>query len=157
MSLEIYRKRCLFDDLQTQMWIYRLFFKVFFVMQDSKYVFFFIWLHYSRWPTRSRDIASLRMLTMACGIRWWHYSDVIISVMASQFTGLSIVYSTVCWGADQRKHQSSASLAFVRWIHRWPVNSTHKWPVTRKMFPFDDVIMNYKIECIFVRPMLELI
>ena len=41
----------------------------------------------------------------------------------------------------QRKHQSSASLAFVRWIHRWPVNSPHKGPVTRKMFPFDDVIM----------------
>ena len=39
------------------------------------------------------------------------------------------------------KHQRSASLAFVRGIHRWPVNSPHKWPVTRKMFPFDDVIM----------------
>ena len=39
------------------------------------------------------------------------------------------------------KHQSSASLAFVRGINRWPVNSPHKWPVTWKMFPFDDVIM----------------
>ena len=47
----------------------------------------------------------------------------------------------VCSGADQRKHQSSASLAFVRGIHRSPVNSAHKGPVTRKMFPFDDVIM----------------
>ena len=45
------------------------------------------------------------------------------------------------WGADQRKHQSSASPAFVRGIHRWSVNSPHKRPVTRKMFPFDDVIM----------------
>ena len=45
--------------------------------------------------------------------------------------------------ADQRKHQSSASLAFVWGIHRGPVNSPHKWPVARKMFPFDDVIMNY--------------
>ena len=44
-------------------------------------------------------------------------------------------------GADQRKHQSSASLAFLRGIHRWPVNSPHKWPVTRKMFLIDDVIM----------------
>ena len=52
----------------------------------------------------------------------------------------TIVYSTVYSGADQRKHQSSASLAFVRRIHRWPVNSPHKEPVTRKMFPFDDVI-----------------
>ena len=42
--------------------------------------------------------------------------------------------------ADQRKHQSSASLAFVWGIHRWPVNFPHKGPVTRKMFPFDDVI-----------------
>ena len=46
-----------------------------------------------------------------------------------------------CSGADQRKHQSSVSLAFVRGIHRWSGNSPHKWPVTWKMFPFDDVIM----------------
>ena len=69
------------------------------------------------------------------------YSDVIMGAMASQITSLTIVYSTVYSGADQRKHQSSASLAFVRGIHRWPVYSPHKWPVTRKMFPFDDVII----------------
>ena len=62
--------------------------------------------------------------------------------MAPEITSLTIVYSTVYSGADQRKHQSSASLAFVREIHRGPVNSPHKWPVTRKMFQFDDVIMN---------------
>ena len=44
--------------------------------------------------------------------------------------------------ADQRKHQSSASLDFVRRIHWWPMNSPHKGPVTRKMFPFDDVIVH---------------
>ena len=70
-----------------------------------------------------------------------HYNDVIMVMMASQITSLTIVYSTVYSGADQRKHQSSASLAFVRGIHRWPVNSLHKWPATREMFPFDDVIM----------------
>ena len=43
--------------------------------------------------------------------------------------------------ANQWKHQTSASLAFVRGIHRGPLNSPYKWPVTRKMFPFDDVIM----------------
>ena len=58
-----------------------------------------------------------------------------------QITSLTIVYSTVYSAADQRKHQSSASLAFVRGIHRGPVSSPHKWPVTRKMFLFDDVIM----------------
>ena len=70
-----------------------------------------------------------------------HYNDVIMGAIASQITSLTIVYSTVYSGADKRKHQSSASLVFVRGIHRGPVNSPHKWPVTRKMFPFDDVIM----------------
>ena len=60
---------------------------------------------------------------------------------ASLITNFRIVYSTVYSDADQRKHQSSASLAFVRGINRGPVNSPHKWPVMRKMFPFDDVFM----------------
>ena len=59
-----------------------------------------------------------------------------MSAMASQIIGISIVYSTVCSGADQRKHQSPASLACVG-----DVNSPHKWPVTRKGSTFDDVIM----------------
>ena len=70
-----------------------------------------------------------------------HYNDIIMKAMASQITSLTIVYSSVYSGADQRKHQSSASLAFVWGIHRGPVNSPHKGPVTRKMFPSDDVIM----------------
>ena len=65
-----------------------------------------------------------------------------MGAMASQITSLTIVYSTVYWGADQRKYQSSALLAFVRGIHQWLVNSPHKGPVTWKMFPFDDIIMN---------------
>ena len=64
-----------------------------------------------------------------------------MGAIASQITSLTIVFSTVYADTDQRKHQSSASLAFVRGIHRRPVNSPHKGPVTRKMFPFDDVIM----------------
>ena len=65
-----------------------------------------------------------------------HYNDVIMTTIASQITSLTVVYSTVYSDADQRKHQSSASLAFVWGIHRdrWPVNSPHKGPVTRKMF-----------------------
>ena len=70
-----------------------------------------------------------------------HYNDVIMSAMVSQITSLMIIYSTVYSGTDQRKHQSSVSLAFVRGIHQWPVNSLHKRPVTQEMFPFDDVIM----------------
>ena len=63
-----------------------------------------------------------------------HYNDVIMSAIASQITSLKIVYSIVYSDADQRKYQSSALLAFVRGIHRWPVNFPHKWPVTRKCF-----------------------
>ena len=70
----------------------------------------------------------------------WHYGDVIISTIAPQITSLAIVYSTVYSDAD-KKNQSSASLAFVWGNHREPVNSPHKWPVTRKMFACDDVIM----------------
>ena len=80
-----------------------------------------------------------------------------MSEIASQITSLTIVYSTVHSGADQSKHQSSASLAFVwenfprywpfvREIHRWPVNFPHKWPVTRKIFPLDDVIMGWRFD-----------
>ena len=70
-----------------------------------------------------------------------HYNDVIMSAMASQITSHTIVYSIVYSGTNERKHQSSASLAFVGGIHQGPVNSPHKGPVTRKMFPFDDVFM----------------
>ena len=57
--------------------------------------------------------------------RQLHYSDVIMSAMASQIIGVTIVYSTVCPGVDQTKHQSSTSLAFMRGIHRSQVNSPH--------------------------------
>ena len=67
-------------------------------------------------------------------------SDVIMGAIAFQITSLTTVYTIVYSDADQIKHQSSAPLAF-RGIHRWPVNSPHKWPLTRKMFPFGDVIM----------------
>ena len=84
--------------------------------------------------------------SMAWGLTDNHYNDVIMSAMASQITGVLIVYLTVSSGADQIKHQSFASLAFVRGIHRWQENSPHKGPVTRKMFPFDDVIMKSTLD-----------
>ena len=68
-----------------------------------------------------------------------------MGAMASQIISLTIVYTTVYSGSDQRKYKSSASLAFVRGIHRWPLNSPHKGPVTRKMSPFDDVIVIYNL------------
>ena len=72
----------------------------------------------------------------------FHYNGVIIRAMASQITGVSIVCWTVGSNLNPRKHQFSPSLSYVRGIHRSLVNSPHKRPVTRKMFPFDDVIIN---------------
>ena len=72
-----------------------------------------------------------------------HHRDVTMGAMASLITSLTSVHSTVHSGTDERKHQSSASLVFVWGNHRSPVNSPHKGPVTQKMFPFDDVIMEW--------------
>ena len=74
-----------------------------------------------------------------------HYSNFIMGAMASQITSLTIVYSTVHSGADQRKHQSSASLAF--YAENSPVTSEFpaQMASNAETFPFDDVIMSNKI------------
>ena len=112
----------------------------------------FVWgIHRDRWIPRTKgqlrgkwfhlmtsswwrhDMVRVSVLLFLCRESDGQYNDVIISAMASQITSLMIVFSTIYLGADQRKHQSSESLAFVRGIHRWP-----------EMFPFDDVIMDIK-------------
>ena len=88
------------------------------------------------------------------------YSDATISVVASQITSISTVSLTVCSGAHQRKHNSSASLAFEWGIHRWPVDSSHKWPITWKKISFDDGIMRHPIgnvTCTWLHKMCPLI
>ena len=111
-------------------------------------------IHWRRWSLPSTSPVNIRVVTLTtfpfqclvrerCGndaeiimyklviqnrIRGSHYSDVMMSTIASQITSLTIVYLTVYSGADQRKHQSSASLSFMRGIHRGPVNSLHKGP-----------------------------
>ena len=92
-----------------------------------------IWIDFYLSSVRCNDVHPKEIL---------HYDDVMMNTIASQITSLTIVYSIVYSDADQRNHQSSTSLAFVWGIHRGPVNSPHKWPVTRKMFPFDDDIMS---------------
>ena len=87
---------------------------------------------YLLWFDVDRFVHTLQGYFTATGAEI-HYNDVIMSAMASQITSIAIVYSIVYRGIDHRKHQSSASLAFVREIHRWPVISPHKGPVTRKM------------------------
>ena len=107
----------------------------------------FLWAWYTNQTIGShcnviRGLVDMYVFQTKIFSTWFcHYDDVIMSTIASQITSLTIVYLTIYSGADQSKHQSSASLAFVWGIHRGPVNSPHKWPVTRKMFPFDDVIM----------------
>ena len=71
----------------------------------------------------------------------FHYIDVTMTTIASQITSLTVVYSTVYSDADQRKHQSSPSPALCVGNSPGPVNSPQKGPATRKMLPFDDVIM----------------
>ena len=71
----------------------------------------------------------------------YHYSDVIMSILASQITGDSTVCFTVWLDQHQRKHQSPRYWSFVKGIHRRMVGSPHKGTVTRRPFPFDDVIM----------------
>ena len=121
------------------------------------------WKHFSRyWPFVrgiQRSPVAFIMTLLWCQIfeaprqqyhkksynmEYLHYSDLIMSTIASKTIGVLIVYSTVCSGADQRKHQSSASLALVRGLHRWPVKSPPKGPVTRKIFPFDEIIMLFE-------------
>ena len=84
---------------------------------------------------------NVNVLALVNSNTFMHYNNVIIGAIASQVTSLTIAYATVYSSADHRKHQSSASMASVRRIHRWLVNSPHKWPVTRKMYRFDYVIM----------------
>ena len=108
------------------------------------YIYTYIHIYaYMHWV--SFDLTSM---VKSMSIIMLHYNDVVMSAMASQSTSLTIVYSSVHSGVDQRKHQSSASLAFVWGIHRWPMNSPHKWPVTRIMFPFDDIIIDGELSIV---------
>ena len=110
------------------------------ISRNNSHAIILVWVEYKfTKTTRKGEMWKLSLI---------HYNGVIMNMMASQITSLTIVYSIVYSGIYQRKHQSSASAAFVRGIHRWPVNSPNKWPVTRKKFPFDDVIMYYYLATI---------
>ena len=100
--------------------------------------------------SNAKETRPIVLWKMCCDCGFQHYCDVTMGSIASLITSLTSVYSTVHSGADQRKHQSSASLAFVWGIHRRPMNSPHKWPVTRKIFSFDDVIIMYEFHAKWV-------
>ena len=74
-----------------------------------------------------------------------HYRDVIMGAIVSQITSLTIFYSTIYSGADQRKKSKLRVTGLCAGNSPVAVNSPHKGPVTRKMFPFDDVVMTILI------------
>ena len=117
------KKKQIIDNKHTQsitkhysVWYFHLF------QSYEWYIFAFVCSRRQRWEQQLNRMA----------VFWGHYNDVIMTETVSQITGVWIVYPNVRSDADQRRHQSSASLAFVRGIHRWPVNSPHKGQVTRK-------------------------
>ena len=133
---------------------------------DMSFTIYWDLADHSRYITSKRSepknsVGSEITVMNSMGLRSWEnpvtlklglqHLDSIMSTVASQIISLTIVYSTVYSDADQNNYQSPASLAFVRGIHRGPVNSPHKWPVTRKMFPFHDVIMSIYIHVHFGR------
>ena len=115
---------------------------------EKNYLVVYEWSVEDRGRLTERQTCKLSKNTSIINVGLWmewssltRYSDVIMSMMASQIISVSIVFATICSGADQRKHQSSVSLAFVKGIQRSSVDSPQKGPVTWKIFPFDDVIM----------------
>ena len=102
-------------------------------MKTSKLqIIVILWWETTRWPLNSPHTGPVMRKAFPCQeviVRssnsqapqntFFHYIDVIMTTMASQITSLTVVYSTVYSDADQRKHQSSASLAFVCGIHRY--------------------------------------
>ena len=89
------------------------------------------------WHGRLHGVPTLQLIcnhySHVAWVAWWlnalHYADVIMATMASQITSLTVVYSSVYSDAEQRKHQSSASLAFVWGIHRdrWIPHTKGQW------------------------------
>ena len=118
------------------------------VPHEREYITLFLTLHDEAINDDKKKILIHQLRVSLTLYTFSHYNGDKMSAMASQITSLTIVYSAIYSGADQRKQQSSASLAFVRGIHRSLVNSPHKGPVTRKIFPFDDVIMLMKTQSV---------
>ena len=110
------------------------------ILQTSHGIYFTLW-SFKKWLGRYIVETSWRHQMKCFPVT--HYSGVMMRAMASHSPAARMICSAIYSGADQRKRQSSASLAFVRGIHWWPVNFPHKKPVTRKRFPFGDVIMGF--------------
>ena len=116
-----------FFDRQPYMW-----------MWCNQYIYIYIYIYIHIYMPQSNFSLAIMIMkaSQVSHASNHHCSDVIIGAIATQITSLTVVYSTVYSSVDQRKHQSSVSLAFVWGIHQWAANSPHKWPVMRKMHPF---------------------
>ena len=108
--------------------------------QDISLWYQFVNRYWSSQPPRCQQFHGNWVMLHSEWNKTLHYNDVIMGVIAFKHQPREFLLNRL-FGADQRKHQNSASLAFV---HRRAVNYPHKGPVTRKMFPFGDVIMGYK-------------
>ena len=73
---------------------------------------------------------------------WWRHHAFILHWWSGQKLEEQTVILSHTYASYLLHIGIKAPLAFVRGIHQWPVNSPHKGPATRKMFPFDDVIMH---------------
>ena len=118
------------------------------VPHDREYITLFLTLHDEAINDDNKKILTHQLLVSLAMFTFSHYNGDKMSAMASQITSLTIIYSAIYSGADQRKHQSSASLPFVWGIHQWTGNFPHKGPLTRKLFPFNDVIMLMKSQSV---------
>ena len=74
-------------------------------------------------------------------LKWYHYNDVIMSTMTSQITSFAIVYSTVYLMRISKKTSTPRVTGLCEGNSPLTGGFRHKGSVTRKMFPFDDVIM----------------
>ena len=97
-------------------------------------------------------VDSLAALMRACGYEAlvWAYREITLRWRHNGRDSVSNHQPHDCLlnRLFRRRSKNTSKLrvtGFVLGIHRWPVNSPHKGPVTRKMFPFDDMIMNLRI------------
>ena len=135
MSINLVFYKCIWFRQFSQIWSLEELFLILCIFTSH-------WRDHYALSNMDTDTSTVRKYTyVQINTNWSHNDDVIMAAIASQITSPMIVYSTVYSDADHRKYQSSASLAFVRGIHRRPVNSPQKCPVTRKMFPFHDLII----------------
>ena len=88
----------------------------------------------------------------------YHYNDVIMSAMKSQITSFTTFHFTIYSRADQSKHQSAASLAFVRRFHRWPGSNNGMSPGRHQaiIWAKDEILLIWPLGTNFSEMLIEI-